>query len=638
MNKPDRSIARRALATVCPHALTTFTAAFVLALPVQAQTADEWMQTARTAQADKDPVRARAALERALALDPTLASARIELLWLDLQGNNAAALRNNLERWAPEAEKNPGYWAMYALAHLKLGQFDAAERWYRQQVGQAPSDIAWQLSFAYELEQAGQSEKARQLRPDIAARMRLHAATIEAYPPEVRQVVMQAQANLARELEGPQASEAILRRMLDLGHRGAEVYELLVSATLAQQQYEQAQAWLEQARREGHHLPAYLELGVARGLQDREQVKRLLAERGEELSPSDRVAALRFVGQRAAALSLAEDRLPASTGSMREALERQRDEMRYEMTWRLNAALERKNLGFLDINRGGAQLDVPQAWGSLTLRGFQHRLQADIADAYFGLDARETDVSISAQLQQPAQTLQFTLGTNHRSGDALTYGGLSWTRAHNARWGSRLDVQANAVVEDTSALRALGKKHRVAYSMNTRFGASAYGRVELASQRFETRQGTSLGRGARMEFEAGTRVLDKWEQWLVRVSGSAERNRLASSLPASIKGVDVSPLLAVDSVVASRFSTLGVGTTWRFGNSDPLARQIHGYLDGWTGRQWPADERAYNARAVINLPVGRLSRLELEAYYSTVQSAFSSKPNRSFRISYQLPL
>lgn len=599
------------------------------------QTADHWLQVARAALQANDKPRARDAYEKALVLDPASAPARNGLLWLDIEGNNKAALQQNLARWEAEARQDASYWAPYALANLKTGQFDAAEQWYLKQVGNRPSDIGWQLSFAYELEQAGRAEQSQKLRRDIVVRMRTHADDIERLPVADRKVIMQAHASLARSFESPKASETVLLRMLELGHRDAAVYELLVSATVAQQRYGDAQHWTDQARRDGHRVPAYLELAVAMGRQRPDAVKAVLDERGQELSPSDRVNALRFTGQRETALQLASDSAAVSSGTLRDGLLRQREEMLYEKAPVLDLSLEKKNLGYLDINRATAQLDWPQSWGHLALRGTHNKLRADLATAYFGIDSSETDLSATARFDPPTQALLFTLGVNQRAGDALTYGSFAWTKTHSAQLGTRLDLQVNALTEDTSALRAMGIKDRAAFSVNTQWGTGSYGRLELASHQFHTRQGAALGRGAKTEFELGTRVREQWPQWQMRVSGSAERNRLETSLPASIAGTTLSPDLAVDSIVARRFSTLGVGTTWRFGNSDPLQRQVHGYLDGWTGRQWPASERAYNMRASVNLPVGRSGTVDFEAYYSTVQSQFSSRPNRAVRVAYR---
>ncbi|MBS3911061.1 MAG: tetratricopeptide repeat protein [Hydrogenophaga sp.] len=595
-----------------------------------------WLNEASLANQAGDKARARTAYDRALALNPSNLSTRLQVIGFESDGGDKQRLAEHLKLWQADAEKEPAYWSAYALALLQLSRHDDSLIWYQRQVRHNPADIAWQLSFAYLVAQAGRPEEARELRREILPRMRQHASAIKALPASDRKVLMQAQASLTSDFEGAPASEPILLEMLDLGYRDAGVYELLVAATLAQGKHKEARQWLDRAQAEGFRLPAYQQLGVALAQNDHQAIETALAERGQELSATDRVTALRRLGRNDEALALIEANLPQAQGTAQQGLLRQRDEIRYAQRRQFDISLESKNLGYLDIDSTLVQVTVPQSWGRWTLRGASNRLRADMAEAYFSVATTETDVAVLADLPLGGDPVRFTLGTNQRSDKSVVYSRAEWTHALGPALSTRVDFMSNAIVEDSAALRAVGMKDKLAFTLSGKLGEPSYGRIELAAQRFSTRQGTPLGRGERVEFELGTRPAASLPGWNMRVSGSAERNRLEPALPAALVGSVLSPMLSVDSIVAKRFSTLGVGTTLRWGEHDPIKRQMHGLLDAWFGRQWPASEQAYNARAVVSIPLAQKGMLDLEAYYSTVQSDFSSKANKSVRVGYRL--
>ena len=595
-----------------------------------------WLNEASLARQAGDKARARAAYGRALALNPSNIATRLQTLAFESDGGDPQQLAGHLKHWEADAEKEPAYFSAYALGLLQLSRVDDSLVWYQRQVRHMPADVAWQLSFAYLVAQAGRAEQARELRREILPRMREHSGAIKSLPASDRKVMMQAQASLTSDFEGAAASEPVLLEMLELGYRDAGIYELLVAATLAQGKPGEARRWLDRAKSEGFRLPAYQQLGVALAQNDRPGIEAALAERGQELSVADRVTALRQLGRNDEALALVDANLPQAQGTARETLLRQRDEIRYAQRRQFDASLEAKNLGYLDIDSAAAQLTLPQSWGRWTLRGSSNKLRADMADAYFAVATTETDVAVVADLPVAGDPVRLTLGTNQRSDKSVVYSRAEWTHAFGPALSTRVDFINNAIVEDSAALRAVGMKDKLAFTLSGKLGEPSYGRIELASQRFSTRQGAALGRGERVEFELGTRPLASVPAWQVRVSGSAERNRLEPTLPPALVGSVLSPMLSVDSIVARRFSTLGVGTTLRWGEHDPIKRQINGVLDAWVGKQWPANEQAYNARAVVSIPLAQQSMIDLEAYYSTVQSDFSSKANKSVRVGYRL--
>jgi hypothetical protein len=87
--------------------------------------------------------------------------------------------------------------------------------------------------------------------------------------------------------------------------------------------------------------------------------------------------------------------------------------------------------------------------------------------------------------------------------------------------------------------------------------------------------------------------------------------------------------------LSPRFSTLGVGSTLRFGQTQGSERRAFGLVDGWVGKQWPANERAYSLRAALSVPVLSAGQFRAEAFYTNVQGGVSSQANRGVSVWYR---
>ena len=143
-------------------------------------------------------------------------------------------------------------------------------------------------------------------------------------------------------------------------------------------------------------------------------------------------------------------------------------------------------------------------------------------------------------------------------------------------------------------MRAVGKKDKLSFGISGNPSPMTNARFELAGQRFHTRKGDALGSGVHVEGELGATLLQGSPLWQVRLSGSADQNHLAENLPPGLAGTVLSSFSTVESLIPKRFSTLGTGSTLRFGKSEGPERGSNGFIDVWAGRQWPAKEIAYS--------------------------------------------
>ena len=597
-----------------------------------------WLLQAHLARHEARKPLARSAYQRALALNPGSVPTRLQLLWFEIDGGNSPQLEGYLQQWQADAQGEPAYWSAYAVALLQLKKPHDALVWFERQARAKPEDDLWSLSYAQALEQAGQAEAARRRRAALLPRLKARlAAQDPASKSQDKQDkgLLLAYAAIVREFEGAAAGDQVLQEMLRQGHDDAQIYQVLVASSLTQENFDQAHDWLVRAQAARHQLPAYQSLAVALQRDDRPALEQLLRERDKELSPADQVTALRQLGRQVLALSLTEKSLLEADEESSERLRQHREQLRARLASRIELGYQARNLSDLKIRRAEAAASLGLDMGRATLRLARNSLRTDglVLKGVDGL--HETDVSLLADVSLGKDPLRLTLGRNQRSDKSLTYGRLEWNHALGKRLDARLEVLRHGLTEETSALRAFGSKDKVGLGLSGKPSEATYGRVELAGQRFSTRSGDRLGSGWRLEGEFGGEPFKASPAWQLRLSGSTEKNRLADRLPPSLAASMGLPQNAVESVLAQRFSTLGVGATYRHGQLEGAQRGSQAIADAWVGRQWPANELAYSLRAGMTVPVRSKGQFRLEGFYTNVQGGVSTQANRGLSLWYR---
>jgi polysaccharide biosynthesis protein PelB len=347
------------------------------------------------------------------------------------------------------------------------------------------------------------------------------------------------------------------------------------------------------------------------------------------------VTALRRLGRNTLALSLTEKSLLEEEDNTTDLLRQHRDQLTLLLSRRVEAGYERRSLSGLRIERSEVAASLPLDKGRATLRVAHNELRSDSSSLVLSGLENENDISLLSELSVGDDPMRFTIGRNQRADKALTYGRFEWTHPLTLRLSARLDVSLNGLAEETFALRVIGSKDKVAVGLGGKLTDLTYARVELADQHFSTRNGEALGRGYWVEGEIGTTLSKGSPTWQVRVSGSSEKNQLVDRLPVNLLGSVLSPSQTVESVLSRRFSTLGLGTTLRFGQSEAVERRLHGQIDGWVGRQWPANDIAYSLRASLFFPVSKAGQIRMETIYTNVQGGQSTQANRGIGILYR---
>ena len=573
----------------------------------------------------------------AVSAPDSSAATRADILWFEINNNEKESLDRHLQQWQHDAESDPAFWTPYAIGLVKVDRPDESIPWYQRQVAAKPDDILWQLSYAYVLSEAGRPTQAQDLRRGILRRLKDKPGVIDTLSTADRRALMLVHASMARDFEGVAAENHVLQDMVARGYRDVDVYSQLVGSSLAMEDVDGAYRWLQTAQAEGCTLPTYLVLGVAIGRNDRVMMNQLLQEHSQDLTVGDRILALRRSGHPAEALALVDSSLSQATEESAGPLRQQRYELMREQARRVEVRYESRNISELDITRtevSGSQL---AAWGRTTVRFARNALRSEPGSTNLTLSRDEDDLSVMAELTAAGDPLRLTLGTNQRADVSFAYGGVEWF--HKLTKGARVRVEAvvNALTEESAAMRAVGKKEKLSLGLSGNPSPMTNARVEVASQYYQTRSGDVLGRGVRFEGEVGAVLLQGPKTWQVRLSGSADRNELAASLPSDFVGMGLSRFSTVESLIAESFRTLGAGTTLRIGSADGPVRGANGFVDVWCGRQWPANELAYSMRLAAALPVGSADEFRLDAYYTNVQNGLTGagKSSRGIALGYR---
>ena len=131
-----------------------------------------WLQRALSATHHHQIAMAVNHYERALSIAPQSKTARLGLLWLAIDNGDDRALPALLQRWRTDAETDPAFWQVYAVALTQLGLTRQALPWYHRLAQSNPTDTTVLLNYAQALAHSGQHDAARRLRHHAVSQLR----------------------------------------------------------------------------------------------------------------------------------------------------------------------------------------------------------------------------------------------------------------------------------------------------------------------------------------------------------------------------------------------------------------------------------------------------------------------------------
>ena len=572
----ERSAARQLLAQLSPAQRR-----------VLEQRAGFLLLRANLAQSGEDLAGARRDLLAVLALEPASIEARAALIWVMLALRDTAALKDSLQSWATEADRNEALWDPYAAALMSLNRQDEALRWFRKS-GMKKRDYLWLMSYAECLDANAQ--------PDLAWRIRRHVWT-ELRKPEALAALQPAQyaamrdrlAALAPAFAGGEASWRILQALLRTGlpeltaaahpapardgrdllqrlaasetqphaapaptapqdlytpagarddaRLSASTRELALAYALNTDASDLARAWLASRFAGQLARPLWAELSMLLQSGDRDRMNTLLDEMPDWLPMYDRVDAAERAGRPALAQTLAFDqlsRLPQDD-ALHQRLVNLATADPAPLQARVTSLRESPLVATETLLRAGAAIGEGLRMSVTLSERRQHSDDAALLAAVPQSD-RVLALAVSSRLERG--TLTATL--QRREALAASTGlrmEAELAPSRDLRVG--LAAGINQVSTDSVLLRVGGMQSGVDFNATYALSTREYGRADLGWRRYRAQAGAALGSGATWRLELGTRLRLQYPDLLLRGFVMANRfnpdgrdAHLATLLPA----------------------------------------------------------------------------------------------------------
>ena len=246
-------------------------------------------------------------------------------------------------------------------------------------------------------------------------------------------------------------------------------------------------------------------------------------------------------------------------------------------------------------------------------------------------------MDITAEYKRPWREgiVQANVGGNLREVDSLPHGAFRVNQALTGRVKANFRLAMNEMSHETGALRALGKKDTILFGLSAQLPQQTFFHVDVDGHRYETRGGSNLGKGYKVQMILGRSLLSGFQDWQVRLQGSWESNQLASTLPSDLSGLLSPSLSDVQTLIPKKFALMGVGTSFRYGPSDQgVVRRPFILADAWVGGVWPANDLGYNGRLSMGTSLFGPDILSVGAFYSNVQGGRTNQPFAGVGVQY----
>jgi hypothetical protein len=276
-----------------------------------------------------------------------------------------------------------------------------------------------------------------------------------------------------------------------------QVQELVGAWLLSEGRFDAAQRWLWQQHAARLAVPAYQELAVALGQNDKAALARLLdkaeGQQANVFSPQDRLSALRALGRQDESASLGmEQALRRAEGLDDEAQRALQEDLLATASragvrsrTRQDAALIRH-----DINTSTQLAMNPRLKLTLDLTSSSNRTRDTNVIASVPARDREARVGIDAITPWGDLKAQALVRDALARVNGLY---LQLTTKLNSQASLRMEAARNERSEESSAMALAGVRDRLGVTLNLRASDRFDGQLYLGSNRFRTQTGAALG-------------------------------------------------------------------------------------------------------------------------------------------------
>ena len=441
---------------------------------------------------------------QALLIKPDNPSTRRAYMWLLIDLQERTALRREIGKLSRNEQRNAIYNDVLTAGWQILGEPRQALALMQSVSRVRSNDFLWLMNYADVLNSAN--------RQTAALRVRRHAWLLarraNARPADSEQAAnaLMTQLRLATEFAGGEDKARLWRALGSLLQTRQEpaqkqqAQELVGAWLLSEGRFDAAQRWLWQQHAMRLAVPAYQELAVALSLNDKDAVARLLDKDDKQqtaktinLSPEDRLSALRALGRRdesaslgmAQALRTAEGLDDDEQRALQEDLLATASRASVLSRTRQDAVLTRQ-----DIKTTALLVLNPNLKLTFDLINSTNRTRDMTVVAATPVRDREARVGLDAIT--PWGDLQAQALVRNALGRVTGLNVTLNTRL-NSRASVRFEAARNERSDESSAMALAGTRDRLGatlnLSVNDRFNAQAY----LGTNRFRTQTGASLG-------------------------------------------------------------------------------------------------------------------------------------------------
>ncbi|GHE21274.1 tetratricopeptide repeat protein [Halomonas urumqiensis] len=576
-----------------------------------ANSPDYWGALGGQALQDHRPATARAAYERALALDGDNPSLRAGMLFALAAGGDRAALRQRLVEWQSQARGDSDMTLAMAEGHRQLGELDRALRWMRMADRAGTRDPWRALDHADLLSLAGQRNAAFEMRRRaLADLLPTLARTLEAPAPlsvEARREQVRAMT-AATTLSGPDSALGWYRALaVDAFAEtppSAEDSDWLFDAHQALQQPAHARYLLLRARDQGHESPTWQTLTVALDSNDKATLRRLLEAEDAALSGADRLAVLRQLDRREEAMALAQELNQGGHDHRRDIVE-----LANQLPHRALVEGRYRELG--ELSETSQALAYERAgerwWGRLDL--IRHDLDVDglAVDASGLTEERDVELTLGWKgpgWNGPRNDTRLTVGMVDSDADSRWKMALQHRWQATARLAGTAEVALGQTSDASDLMRLLGQEDSAALGLEWQPTARDTLSLDARHLIYRSREERErLGDGYRLESEwrhalikGATRRLD------LRLLANHQRNDLKDTLPADSLLRLPTNGLGEDDLLADRSTFIGAGISLSRGEPGAAYPDVASprlSLDLETGYRLPDRDIGFNAGLAV---------------------------------------
>lgn len=599
-----------------------------------------WLMKAEIAGHFDDKPAVKVALQKALALDANAVDARSLLIWHLVAAGEKNQLRQLLNESQFLAETQPKLWEAMAVGQRFLGNPKAAMPWYAKAIKQWPMRDALVAEYAQLLHDTGDADTAKKLWRYLLNKLSANGltTTTQAATPAQTFAAERRYGELVHLHLGVNASEQWLRWMQQ--HQDtpqSDFSEYRIAWFLAQQRFKEAQTLTVKAQQAGQKIPDWQRLALATAHEDKNTLAQIM-QKPMQLTPLDRINALRTLGEDSQALTLATALLgTAQSEAVTAALRQQVADLSslYPTGWAAGAKMY--NNSELDILSYGAEAVISQHQHSvgvnvkdqllsssrdtLSLRDDQRHEQLLNVNWKYRNHDFATRLNANASLRADSDVFGVDGGVDYR----LTPG-----------WTVQLEADYNQLSTESAIFRVAGLKDKVELRLSGELSKREYFSVYAQGKHFKTRSGDSMGFGVGSGAEIGYRLWLEKPEWVMALYGNWNQANLDDALPNEWRRLGTENM-TVNNVISPSYKEIGLDIRLREGDLKPFgytSRSLRYFLEGGIFLGQPTGQLGTKIAAGLGTRLFTDDEISLSGLYSSVQGGAQSMPSTSIELRY----